>query len=91
MPDTTPITTQETFWRMRVLADQLSAAGLDTRLHDTRGSLDVTAVTRPAGNREIEAVIDEDNYVELRYWQPGATPAQICDVILRALAVIRTG
>ena len=34
-------------------------------------------------------IIDEDGYVEIRYWNPaGATPDQVTAVIVRALAAI---
>jgi TPP-dependent trihydroxycyclohexane-1,2-dione (THcHDO) dehydratase len=36
-------------------------------------------------------IIDEDGYVELRYWNDSAaTPAQIAATITRALSVITT-
>jgi hypothetical protein len=36
-----------------------------------------------------EAVVDEDNYVELRYWHPAdANPAQIVAVITQAMDTI---
>jgi hypothetical protein len=88
MPDPTPIDAAHTIKRMRAIAAELTAAGLQTRLYQSPGSVDVTA-TRPQGNRGMEAVVDEDNYVELRYWHPAdATPAQIAAVITRALDAI---
>ena len=35
------------------------------------------------------AVVDEDGYVQISYWNaPGATPAQVAEVITAALAAI---
>jgi hypothetical protein len=89
MPDPTPIATAQTIKRMRAIAAELTAAGLQTRLYQSPSSVDVTA-TRPQGHhRAMEAVVDEDNYVELRYWHPAdATPAQIVAVITRAMDTI---
>ena len=93
MQDPTPIGAAHTIARMRAIAAELTAAGLHTRLHQTPGSVDVRATTRPEGHhRGMEAVVDEDNYVELHYWHPAdATPAQIAAVITRAMAAITTG
>ena len=75
--------------RMRQIAEGLRAAGLDVRLQQTRAGWDLAAVLAQPGNRESEAVLDDDGYVELRYWNPpGATPAQIAEVITRALAAV---
>jgi hypothetical protein len=89
MPDPTPIAAAHTIKRMRAIAAELAAAGLQTRLHQSPGSVDITATTGPLGHRGMEAVVDEDNYVELRYWHPAdATPAQIVAVITRAMDTI---
>ncbi|HCU94477.1 MAG TPA: hypothetical protein DHU96_17860 [Actinobacteria bacterium] len=88
MPDAAP-TAEQTAARMRAIADGLAAASLDTHLRQTRASADFTAITHTPAGREMEAVIDEDGYTELRFWNtPGATPAHICAVIIRALAAI---
>lgn len=90
MSDTTHAQDVDTLARMQAVAAELSAAGLETRLHEGRDSIDVTGTAKAEpGGREIEAIVDEDNYVELRYWSnPGATPAQVANVITRAIAVI---
>jgi hypothetical protein len=76
---------------MRAIAAGLDAAGLDARVHDTCGVLDVTATLHRPGCKEIDVVVDEDGYVELRYWSaPGDTPAQVTATIGRALAAIAT-
>jgi hypothetical protein len=76
---------------MRGIAAGLHAAGLDARVHDTRGVLDLTATLGRPGGKEINVVVDEDGYVELRYWSaPGHTPAQVTTTIGRALAAITT-
>lgn len=76
--------------RMRAIAAELAAAGLDARLHDTRGVLDMTATLHQPGRRtDIEVVLDDDLYAEIRYWNaPDATPAQVSETITRALAAI---
>lgn len=80
---------EDTASRMRAIAAELSAHGLSARVHDTRGTLDLTATVQPAGQREAEIVIDEDGYTELRYWnQPGAGPSQISALALRVLAAL---
>ncbi len=79
----------ETARRMRAIAAGLTAAGLDTHVHDTRGVLDVTASLHRPGHKETEVIVDDDGYVEIRYWNhPGVTPGQVTAVIMRALTVI---
>lgn len=74
---------------MRAIADELSLAGLATRLHESRASIDVTATHTAAGQREAEVTVDEDAYTELRFWhQAGATPAQIAHLIIATLTAI---
>ncbi len=80
---------EETARRMRVIAAGLTAAGLTAHLHDTRGVLDVTAALHRPGGKETDVIVDDDGYVEIRYWnRPGATPDQVTAVITRALAAI---
>jgi hypothetical protein len=75
--------------RMRAIAAGLQAAGLDARLHDTRGVLDITATLYNGGGKGTDVTVDEDGYVQICYWNdPGATPAQIIAIISRALAAI---
>jgi hypothetical protein len=77
--------------RIRAVAAELTGAGLTTHLHETRAALDVTATLHRPGRKDAEVIVDEDGYVEIRYWNnPGATPAQITATISRALAVITT-
>ena len=74
---------------MRAVAAGLDAGGLVTQVNQTRGVLDITATLDRPGTKPAEVVVDEDGYVELRYWnRPGATPEQVTTVILRALATI---
>ena len=78
--------------RMRAVADALSAAGLAASISQTRAAVEVVATLHRKGQREIEAVIDEDGYTELRFWhQPGATPAQVSAAITHALTAIMHG
>lgn len=74
---------------MRAIAAGLEAAGLTAHLHDIRGVLDITASLDRPGAKEVGVVVDEDGYVEMRYWNhPGATPEHVTTVIVRALAAI---
>jgi hypothetical protein len=74
---------------MGAIAAGLTAAGLDARVYDTRGVLDVTAALYRPGSKDIEIIIDEDHYVQVSYWNdPAATPAEVVAVISRVLAVI---
>jgi hypothetical protein len=80
---------QETERGMRAIAAGLGSRGLVAEVNQTRGVLDITATLERPGSRPAEVVVDEDGYVELRYWnRPGATPEQVTTVILRALATI---
>jgi hypothetical protein len=79
----------DTAARMHAVAAALTAAGLTARVHITRGVLDVTATWEGADGKGAEVIVDDDGYVEVRYWNyPWATPAQVGAVIVRALAAI---
>ena len=85
-------TEAETEQRMRHVAAELTAAGLDTRIHDTQGVLDIRATLRRDGHQPLEITYDCDGYVAVTYWHaPGATPAQVAATIKRVLAVITGG
>lgn len=74
---------------MRAIAAGLGSGGLVAEVNQTRGVLDITATSERPGGKPVEVVVDEDGYVELRYWnRPGATPELVTTVILRALATI---
>jgi hypothetical protein len=88
-PDTTGSDRATTVLRMHAIAAGLQAGGLDARVHDTRGVYDIRATLYNAGGKGTDVIIDEDGYVTLSYWNdPGAAPAQIIEVISRALAAI---
>lgn len=79
----------DTAARMQQIAAGLHAAGLTAHVHQTAGVLDLTAELDRSGGKATEVIIDEDLYVEIRYWNlPGATPGQVTGVIVRALAAI---
>ena len=79
---------QDTARRMGAIATGLVATGLAAAVHDTRGVLDVTATLDRPG-KATEVIVDEDGYVEIRYWnEPDATPGQVTAVITGALAAI---
>jgi hypothetical protein len=74
--------------RMSAIATGLAGGGLTAVVHDTRGVLDVTATLDRPG-KATEVIVDEDGYVEIRYWNnPDATPEQVTAVITCALAAI---
>jgi hypothetical protein len=82
-------TEAETERRMRQVAAELEAAGLDTRIHDIRGVLDIRATLRRDGRQPLEITYDCDGYVQIAYWHhPGATPAQVAATIKRVLPAI---
>jgi hypothetical protein len=74
---------------MSAVATGLVAAGLTARVHETSGVRDLTATLGWPGGKASEVIVDEDGYVEIRYWNhPNATPAQVTAVITGALAAI---
>lgn len=92
MTDTAPPArcAEQAAWRLEDIAGHLTLAGLRPRLCHTRHTTYLTAVSRAAsGQPDVEAVVDDDDYVELRFWpSPGATPAQIAATITRATTAI---
>jgi hypothetical protein len=85
-------TEQQTEVRMRAVAAELQAAGLEVGVHETRGVMDVRASLRRAGFGPVEVTYDTDGYVAVTYWHaPGATPAQVAVTINGVLAVITGG
>jgi hypothetical protein len=82
-------TEQQTETRLRAVAAELQAAGLDTGVHETRGVLDVRASLRREGLGPVEVTYDSDGYVAVTFWHaPGATPAQVGATISGVLGVI---
>jgi hypothetical protein len=82
-------TEEQTERRMRAVAAELTAAGLESGVHEIRGVLDVRATLRREGFGPVEVTYDGDGYVAVTYWhEPGATPAQVAATINRVLAVI---
>jgi len=82
-------TEAETERRMRQVAAELRAAGLDSSIHDTQGVLDTRATLRREGRQSLEVTYDCDGYVQIAYWHhPGATPTQVVATIKGVLAVI---
>jgi hypothetical protein len=79
----------QTAARMSEIAGDLAGAGLDARVHDTRGVLDVAASLGEPGGKPIEVIVDDDGYTQVSYWNPpGATPAQVTAIITAVIAVI---
>jgi hypothetical protein len=75
--------------RMQAIAEGLRTAGLTVRVQQTRAGWDLTGVLERPGGRASEVVLDEDGYAELRFWHPlVAAPAEVAEVITRALAVL---
>jgi hypothetical protein len=80
---------QEVTARMRVIESVFASSGLTTHLTDARAGLDLSAVLSPSGKREAEIWVDENGYVEVRYWSPeGSTAEQIAALALRALHAV---
>ncbi len=74
---------------MLILTGLLSAAGLTACLNVTRDTPDITARLPQPGGHDITVIIDDDGYVELRYWaSPGATSSEVATTITRAIAVL---
>ena len=74
---------------MLVITGLLTAAGLTAYLHVTRDIPDVTARLPVPGGRDIRVIIDDDGYVELRFWaDPGTTPSEITSTVTRAITAI---
>ena len=74
---------------MRAIEAEFAACGLTTHLTDARAGLDLSAILSPSGKREAEIWVDENGYVEVRYWSPpGASPPEIAATALRALRAI---
>lgn len=58
-------------------------------MHETSAGLDLIATSHHPGRREVEVIVDEDGYAELRWWAaPGATPADVAAVITRVIASV---
>ena len=76
---------------MLVLAGLLNAAGLTASLNVKSGIPDVTAWLPQPGGRDITVIVDDDGYIELRFWaRPGTTPSHITTMLTRAIRVITT-
>ena len=75
--------------RLHEIAAELTAIGLVTRLHRTRAGTDLTATLHSPGHRDIQVIVDEDGYTELRYWASlSGTPAAAVATIADAIAAI---
>jgi hypothetical protein len=82
-------TEEQTERRMREVAAELTAAGLETGVYETRGVVDVRATLRREGCGPVEITYDTDGYVAVTYWHaPGATSAQVVATIKDVLIVI---
>ena len=72
---------------MLVITGLLTAAGLTACLNVTRDIPDVTAWLPQPGGRDIKIIIDDDGYIEFRFWaSPGATPEHVTTLLARAVA-----
>jgi hypothetical protein len=79
----------EVMQRMLILTGLLTAAGLTAALNVTRETPDITAWLSQPGGREITILIDDDGYIELRFWaRPGTTPSQVTTTLTRAISAI---
>jgi hypothetical protein len=79
----------ETVVRMHAIAAGLRGRGLEARVYETHGVLDIRATLSDAAGKGTEVTVDEDGYVSVSYWNdPAATPIEIIEVIGRVLAAI---
>ena len=79
----------EVMQRMLILTGLLTTAGLTAALNVTRETPDITARLPQPGGRDITVIIDDDGYIELRFWaSPGTTPSQITTTLTHAIGVI---
>jgi hypothetical protein len=71
--------------RLDDIAAGLGEAGLTVHLDQTADGQHVTATWSPPGRKEIEVIVDEDLYIELRWWaDPAATPPGLVRAITAA-------
>jgi hypothetical protein len=78
--------------RMRAIATNLNAAGLQAAVHKAGGAADVTATLHQLSGKAIEIIADDDGYVQVSYWNPDdASPDQVTAVITRVIAAITGG
>jgi hypothetical protein len=85
-PDADP---EESLQRMLVITGLLTAAGLTACLNVTRDIPDVTAWLPQPGGRDIKIIIDDDGYIELRFWtSPGTTPSHVTRILTGAIAAL---
>jgi hypothetical protein len=73
---------------LQVVGDRLTARGFRVSRADDpcsrRAKVDVIGVTSPADYPDTEVVVEDDGYVELRYWPPAERPSdphKIADLI----------
>jgi hypothetical protein len=85
MPPGPPVNDPAVAERMRATAAGLTSAGFTVHLHNTKGVLDIAAVYRRPGGRDIKVIIDEDGYAEIRYWNSPAAPPGDVTGLIRAL------
>jgi hypothetical protein len=75
--------------RMLIITGLLTAAGLTACLNVTRDIPDVTAWLPQPGGRDIKIIIDDDGYVELRFWvSPGTSPERVTTIVTGAIATL---
>jgi hypothetical protein len=77
---------------LRAVSSGLVESGLNARVHPTKAGWQLSAVLQRPGRREIELILDEDGYAELRWWNDhGSVPAQVTTAIIRAVTAITAG
>jgi hypothetical protein len=79
----------ETVARMHAIAAGLQGRGLEARVYDTHGVLDIRATLSEPAGKGTDVTVDEDGYVSVSYWNdPAAAPARVIEVISHVLAAI---
>jgi hypothetical protein len=75
--------------RVLAIAAHLSATGLGIRLNQGDHACELTATRHVWGLHDIEIILDQDGYCELRCWtSPNATPIQIAAAVTHAVAAV---
>ena len=73
---------------MLILTGLLTAAGLTAAQRHPRDPRH-HGPAAPAWRPHITIIIDDDGYIELRFWAgPGTTPSQFTTTLTRAISVI---
>lgn len=72
--------------RLHQIAAGLTGLGFIARTHRTRAGTDLTATRHSPDHRDIQVIVDEDGYTEVRYWASlSCTPADAVTTFAKVL------